>query len=219
MQDRGDLMKLNDLPAGSVQLPRTGRPLNGWELAEGLKNLTWKEAGNGAALELEKATYNEWWNREHLQFPRAQVEWRMDEKSGWVVLTLMANKWFQWEFGPVCKTEWTELVKRVGPCDRPDDLREALGLPVVVNFRQPDKAIVSVRVDGGMGEFKPEGVRYKTGMDQAMDAPSQPVIGLVEIVSEELVAEPPKVPLLATKPVVVPAATKLQGVVLKGGRK
>lgn len=212
-----DLITLDKLPAGSTQLPRPGKPLSGWELSVGLVNLVDREVGEAGVEKLREVLANEWWNRENLVFPRARVDWSSENGKIWVRLILMGGKAFEWSFanydGPF------EHISSVGPCDRPDDLREALGLPVVVKFRDRDGNTLNVRLDEAMAQYKPQGVRIVRDEVVKPDSGADPVVVTIETPVDELVAEPPRVPLLASKPVAAPVATRPQGVVLKGVRK
>lgn len=211
MQGNSELMTLSQLPPGSVQLPRQGKPLTGWELGEGLVNLVRQAGLDETDLVIKLA--GEWWNREHLTFPRASVRWVASATGIWLILRLMGEKEFTWSRG-----EWPDGgLTVVGPCERPDDLREGLGLPIVVKFRTPGDAVVSVAVVEGQVESASAAVSEKV-VEPVSGA--EPVVVTVETPLEELVGEPPRAPLVNRSVEPLKVAPKPQGAqLLKGVRK
>lgn len=209
----GETISLAQLPPGSRQLPRQGRALSGAELAEGLVGLVERELGVEAAAEAEERLARCEWAAEHLTWPRAQVEWWTDGRGLWMRVEL--GRGLAWEFGWEDRDADVRQMRRVGPCERPDDLREALGLPIVVKFEDRAGNYLNVRVSE-------PAVEPTILIDDKVVEPvrgADPVVVTLEVPASELVAEVPQAPQLVTQSS-KPAPAKPAGAqLLKGGRK
>jgi len=146
-----NILKANELPLGARILGRQGRALNGVELASGLIELVTRIIGSEAGRDIEAKLEKEWWPSLHLTFPHAKLEYcsceYMLEGPGiWLKATLAHRH--EWEFrwnDEYCDVR--ELIT-LGPFGTPDDMRDALGLPRIAQFKLPSGEIVTAELPG-----------------------------------------------------------------------
>lgn len=146
-----NILKANELPPGARILGRQGRALNGLELASGLASLVEQRLGDDGRLAVEEKLSLEWWPSLHLTFPRAIVEW-CDSKNEdgtigiWLRCLLGTGK--VWEFRYLDEGADIRELQKLGPFGTPDDMRDALGLPRIAQFKLPSGEIVTAELPG-----------------------------------------------------------------------
>jgi len=141
-----NILKANELPPGARILGRQGRALNGLELASGLVSMIHSLVGEEAAVAAQSDLDKEWWPSLHLTFPRAKIEWVEVEKGIWLQCLLGNGK--TWKF--LLNDEEADIrnMKEMGPFGTPDDMRDALGLPRIAQFKLPSGEIVTAELPG-----------------------------------------------------------------------
>jgi hypothetical protein len=146
-----NILKANELPPGARIMGRQGRALNGVELASGLLSLIESKVGQWGAEAAQKSLNNEWWPSLHLTFPRAFVEWcdcQGDFESTGIWLRALLGNGIVWEFRWNDENADIRELQKLGPFGTPDDMRDALGLPRIAQFKLPSGEIVTAELPG-----------------------------------------------------------------------
>lgn len=131
-----EVLKANEIPAGTRILNGQGRALTGAEVALGLASLVEQEVSKAAREILEERLGREWWPSMHLTFPNVRLEWCTCEGGIWLQALLDRNH--TWEFRWNDEAADIRTMKQIGPFKSPDEMRDALGLPRIAQFRTPE---------------------------------------------------------------------------------
>lgn len=215
------------LPPGSTMLPRQAKAITGLEVMGAVVEAA-RRMGVG---ELGVERLKDWlekrgWTRANLTFPNLRVELEVGgaEDLGVRIGGLDYR-------GAVEEFVWTDGEGKVrrkiiaGPCARPDELRLALGLPRLAEFRLPDGRIEVAALPGGEGFGRVEAQVVKRDArlydDEGEESEVNKVISemterkVEELPEEELVATPDAVSGEAKKQVLAPKQRKVSFTTLK----
>ena len=235
---RQKLLQATELPPGSTMLPRMGKALTGQEIMEavvgcavemlmeeGVSEVKAEEIGQRAREVMAAGD----WAKGHLTYPKAEVEVEVREKDGkWGILGLMLLAQGM-NYGvevPELLDGWRKVaMRRAGPTQVPDDMREALGLPLTAQFRLPtgERVMAQLPTAGEPAKLPPrvqQLVDLPTGRSLAEqlfpseEVPPNPLTSPPPQVAAALVGEPPALKLEPRAPQVVTQPAKG-----KGGRK
>lgn len=146
-----NVLKANELPPGARILGRQGRALNGLELAAGLTSMIEQRLGEDGKLAVEEKLALEWWPSLHLTFPRAIVEWcdsKNDDGTVGIWLRCLLGTGKVWEFRHLDEAADIRQLQKLGPFATPDDMRDALGLPRIAQFKLPSGEVVTAELPG-----------------------------------------------------------------------
>ena len=215
------------LPPGSTMLPRQAKAITGLEVMRAVV-----EAARGMGVgESGLERLKDWlekrgWTRANLTFPNLRVELEVGGADD--VGVRIGGLDYR---GAVEEFVWTDGEGKVrrkivaGPCARPDELRLALGLPRLAEFRLPDGRIEVAALPGGEGFGRVEAqVVKRDGRlydDEGEGDGLEKVIAKViereveEIPEEELVATPDAVSGEGRKQVLAPKQRKVSFTTLK----
>ena len=130
-------------------MQRQARPLSGMELRDALVAIVEEKVGSEPAKLAERDLDNQWWTSFHLTFPRTVIEWcdsRCPDKGQGLWLRCVLGNGKEWEYRWNDEAADIRDLKKIGPFQTPDDLREALGLPRTAQFKLPDGTVVTAEL-------------------------------------------------------------------------
>ena len=179
-----NILKANELPPGARIMGRQGRALNGLELSSGLVSMIHSLVGEEAAEAAKSDLENEWWSSLHLTFPRAKIEWVEVERGIWLQCLLGNGK--TWKF--LLNDEEADIrnMKEMGPFATPDDMRDALGLPRIAQFKLPSGEVVTAELPSQhLRSREPKREEILAQIAEVPQMVAKPVMEDMEVVRKE----------------------------------